>query len=306
MSPLRASPVATAAGHVWRSLAHLWLPCRPRTPRGQSPRSRCIPFSRALPVPAAPSAPGPAGWRAQPGSARPGEHGNRGGSAARPAELMVHTKSCRAAGCTPSSPALHRAYGSGGHRGTPLQLPQPNHTRFALLAFPPLASYKSQIRCSVRLEQGLRGRPWTMAGTAGWLCSSAAQADPQLATAYLGGELLCLPCLLPIAAAAPENSLIIPGCPHFQNSPCLKGIIILGQTRCQSLAVQLPPKCCVFSRRGKQPKLPNLPKQQFRTVPVRQRMRGVGVKMLASCRLWEGKPEEEMITSAILAAITGM
>lgn len=218
----------------------------------------------------------------------------------------VYTKSCPAAGCTPSSPALHRAYGSGGHRGTPLQLPQPNHTRFALLAFPPLASYKSQIRCSVRLEQGLRGRPWTMAGTAGWLCSSAAQADPQLATAYLGGELLCLPCLLPIAAAAPENSLIIPGCPHFQNSPCLKGIIILGQTRCQSLAVQLPQKCCVFSRRGKQPKLPNLPKQQFRTVPVRQRMRGVGVKMLASCRLWEGKPEEEMITSAILAAITGM
>lgn len=30
-------------------------------------------------------------------------------------------------------------------------------------------------------------------------CSSAAKADPQFVTAYLGDELLCLPCLLPIA-----------------------------------------------------------------------------------------------------------
>lgn len=66
-----------------------------------------------------------------------------------------------------------------------------------------------------------------------------------------------------------------------------------------------PKMCHLFSRHGKQPKVPNLPKQQL-AVPVTQREGGAGVRMLASCRLRDGNPEEEMITSAILVAITGM
>lgn len=88
---------------------------------------------------------------------------------------------------------------------------------------------------------------------------------------------------------------------RFQSSPSMKGIIISVQTLSQSLAAQLPPK-----HAGKQPKLPNLPKQQLRTVPVTQRKGEAGVRVLASCRLREGKPGEEMITSAVLVAITGM
>lgn len=184
MSPLRASPLAAGAGHIWRhggawhTFGYL-AACE--HPPGRASLRFPLPLHPLLPRPPpflqAPERPGPrpcgmAGTarlcqRRRPLAWRTRQQG-RQHSPSRGIN-DVHTKNCPAASCKPSSRALHRRLRRRGHRATPLQLPSKTkpHPLFILYFFPPsFASYESQIRCLVRLVQGLRGQPWTMAGTA--------------------------------------------------------------------------------------------------------------------------------------------
>lgn len=140
-SPLRASPSAAGAGHIWR-LGGAWhtfgylAACE--HPGGRASLGFPLPLHPLLPrPPPSPSAPGrgPAGWRAQPGSAsaavlRPGEHGKRAGSAARPTELTMYTQRTvrRRTANLPPRLSIISGCSSRGHRGTSLQLPQQNQT----------------------------------------------------------------------------------------------------------------------------------------------------------------------------------
>lgn len=110
---------------------------------------------------------------------------------------------------------------------------------------------------------------------------------------------------------------MVPGCPPpgqraSTAPPAQRGLSSLAKMLCLSLAAQLPPKRVVCFH-GKQPKLPSLPKRHLRTVPATQRNGGAGegggCLLLAGFgkeSLQERCKKEDMITSAILVAITGM
>lgn len=157
MSPLRAAPLAAGAGHIWRH-GEAWhtfgyLPACEH-PGGRASLGFPLPLHPVPPrppsSPQAPERPGPrpcgmagTAWlcqRRRPPAWRTRQQGRQ--SSPSHGINDVHTKNCPAAGCKPSSPALHRRLrlkGAQGHFASDAPA-KPNPTRFSFLTFSLLCS----------------------------------------------------------------------------------------------------------------------------------------------------------------------
>ena len=249
----------------------------------------------------------------------------RHGSLSRRNECFTDTG--RAASGLPPTPHLRRPLQLWGCGALLLRVPQENQlpsSRFSFLLFLPISFFQKTKKVPVLARDHVQHCLVTSAraprsGTdrprlrLTRVCRRSAHSLNSFWLLLWGMNtpFLCLPCPPPklelLWRAAPSAPGARSRGARFQSSPSLKGIIISGQTLCQSLAAQLPPKRAgCFHGTVNSPSCPSCRSSSSEPCLWHRETGGAGARILAACRLWEGKPEEEMTNSAVLVAITGM